>query len=312
MHALRNTRDLRLAGFTDGELSRLVRRGELVRVRRGTYGPPLTGTADATVAYSRRIRATIPLIASDAVISHLSAAVIHGLALVVPSLSRVQVTRPEVPGGKTRSGLEIHAAPLPAGDATVIDGLPVTSLARTVADLSRSLGFEQAVVTGDSALRVGLDREELLRCLERMRRWPGVVRARRVAAFVDPRSESVGESRSRVSFLRTGVEPPVPQYSVFERNGRIVGRADFGWQDYSTLGEFDGRGKYGRLLKPGETVAGAVYREKLREDALRSLGWQVVRWTWDDLDQPEQIALRLRQAFARSRRPDPRPLGWRP
>jgi hypothetical protein len=238
--------------------------------------------------------------------------VIHGLALIASPLSRVQVTRPEVPGGKVRSTLEIHAAPLPAGDVTVIDGLLVTSLARTVSDLSRSLGFEQAVVTGDSALRVGLDREELLRCLERMRRWPGVVQARRVAAFVDARSESVGESRSRVSFLRTGLEPPVPQYNVFDRNGRIVGRADFGWQDHSTLGEFDGRAKYGRLLQPGETVAGAVYREKLREDALRSLGWQVVRWTWDDLDQPEQIALRLRQAFARSRRPDPRPLGWRP
>jgi hypothetical protein len=142
-----------------------------------------------------------------------------------------------------------------------------------------------------------------------MRRWPGVVQARRVAAFVDVRSESVGESRSRVSFLRTGVEPPVPQYSVFDRNGRIVGRADFGWQDYSTLGEFDGRGKYGRLLKPGETAAGAVYREKLREDALRSLGWQVVRWTWDDLDQPDQIALRLREAFARARRSNLRPFG---
>jgi hypothetical protein len=272
----------------------------------------LAETADATVAHSRRIRATIPLIAPDAVISHLSAAVIHGLALIAPSLSRVQVTRSEVPGGKARSALEIHAAPLPAGDVTVIDGVPVTSLARTVADLSRSLGFEQAVVTGDSALRVGLDRQELLRCLERMRRWPGVVQARRVAAFVDARSESVGESRSRVSFLRTGVEPPVPQYNVLDRNGRIVGRADFAWQAYSTLGEFDGRAKYGRLLKPGEGVAAAVYREKLREDALRSLGWQVVRWTWGDLDQAEQIALRLRDAFARGTPTRPLASRWRP
>ena len=101
----------------------------------------------------------------------------------------------------------------------------------------------------------------------------------------------------------------MPQYNVFDRNGRIVGRADFAWQGHSTLGEFDGRGKYGRLLKPGETTAGAVYREKLREDALRSLGWQVVRWTWNDLDQPDQIALRLREAFARARRSNLRPFG---
>ena len=46
---------------------------------------------------------------------------------------------------------------------------------------------------------------------------------------------------------------------------------------------FDGRVKSGWLPRPGETAADAVYAEKLREDVLRDLGWQVVRWTYADL-----------------------------
>jgi hypothetical protein len=43
-----------------------------------------------------------------------------------------------------------------------------------------------------------------------------------------------------------------------------------------------------------------VWREKRREDALRDLGWQVVRWTWADLLQPWVLADRLQRAFARN------------
>jgi hypothetical protein len=42
-----------------------------------------------------------------------------------------------------------------------------------------------------------------------------------------------------------------------------------------------------------------VYREKLREDALRAEGITVVRWTWHDLDEFAPIAARLHRALAR-------------
>ena len=50
---------------------------------------------------------------------------------------------------------------------------------------------------------------------------------------------------------------------------------------------FDGRVKYSKLLRPGEGAEDAVYREKLREDALRDQGWQMARWGWDDLKTPQ-------------------------
>jgi hypothetical protein len=221
--------------------------------------------------------------------------------LFAASLARVQVTRGEIPGGKMRSMIQLHAAPLDPSDVVGIDGVAVTALARTVADLARSLSFEQAVVTGDAALRQGLQRGEIEDCLARMRRWPGVIQARRVIGFLDGRSESPGESRSRVGFLISGISSPELQHEVYNDRGVLIGRTDFAWIELGTLGEFDGKTKYGRLLKPGESPDDAVYREKLREDALRGAGWQVVRWTWADLARPQDIAGRLRQAFARSR-----------
>jgi hypothetical protein len=81
----------------------------------------------------------------------------------------------------------------------------------------------------------------------------------------------------------------------------MVGRTDFCWEVHRTLGEFDGRIKYGRLLRPGQDASDVVFDEKRREDALRDLGWQVVRWTWDDLGSPSRLAERISRAFARGK-----------
>ena len=300
MEFLRRTSELRDDGYTPGELSRLVRTGDLTRIRRGCYGPAQTESPDPIEQHHRLVRATFPLVAPDAVVSHVSGAVLHGLPLFATPLIRVQLSRAEIPGGKARSAIQLHAASLDASEVAVIDGISVTTLPRTVADLARSLSFEQAVVSGDAALRLGLSRVEVEDGLLRMRRWPGVVQARRVIRFLDGRSESPGESRSRVGFLTSGIPSPEPQYEVHDERGRLIARTDFAWEQFHTLGEFDGKAKYGRLLRPGETPDDAVYREKVREDALRGAGWQVVRWTWADLARPQEIARRLRQAFARS------------
>ena len=152
-------------------------------------------------------------------------------------------------------------------------------------------------------MRAGLSIEELAAKLERARSRHGIAQARRTAALLDPRSESPGESMSRVVLADHRIPKPVPQFSVFDRVGRLAGRADFGWQQEHTLGEFDGKVKYGRLLlKPGQSPQDALFEEKRREDLLRDLGWQIVRWTWADLYAPAALIERLHRAFARGRR----------
>ena len=126
-----------------------------------------------------------------------------------------------------------------------------------------------------------------------------MAKARQSLEFLDPRSESVGESASRVAMWEVGVATPILQYEVLGFDGRFVGRSDFGWPEFRTLGEFDGRIKYGRLLKDGQTAGDVIVDEKRREDALRELGWQVVRWLWEDLRHPQALRERLERAFAR-------------
>jgi len=159
--------------------------------------------------------------------------------------------------------------------------------------------FAQGVATADRALALGLDPGPLEAALERQARWPGTGRARRVAAFADGRAESAGESVSRVVLAELGLLPTDLQLPVVAGT-RLVGRVDFAWPEHKTLAEFDGRVKYGRLLEPGDDAGEAVWREKVREDLLRDLGWQVVRWIWSDLDRPAVIAERLRRAFLRA------------
>jgi hypothetical protein len=86
--------------------------------------------------------------------------------------------------------------------------------------------------------------------LDRARGCPGVPVARRVVAFADGRSESVGESRSRVAIAAAGLPPPELQWSMRLDHGMAY--TDFAWPELRTVGEFDGRVKYGRLLRPGQ------------------------------------------------------------
>ncbi|HYP46363.1 MAG TPA: type IV toxin-antitoxin system AbiEi family antitoxin domain-containing protein [Propionibacteriaceae bacterium] len=300
MTPVRLTRDLLAAGYTHNELARLAHTGELEHVRRGVYATPIED-ANLAARHLRLIEATVRLTAADSVVSHLSAAVLHGLPVATPRLGPVQLTRPAIRGGKRRSGVHAHVAALSEEDVTVVRGIPTTSLARTVADLGRSQPFRFAVMGGDAAMRTGLTPESLDRCLLRAKGWPRVAAARRMAAFLDPLSESPGESLSRVALHETAVPAPALQYEIWDQ-ARLVARVDFCWEQQGTIGEFDGRAKYGRLLRPGQGAEDAVYREKRREDALRDLGWQVVRWVWADLETPEVIADRVSRAFIRARR----------
>ncbi|WP_375424270.1 hypothetical protein [uncultured Friedmanniella sp.] len=124
---------------------------------------------------------------------------------------------------------------------------------------------------------------------------PGVAAARRVVAFADPRSESPGESHSRVVLHAIGLPPSSLQYEVSDPSGRVVARCDFGWEEHRTVGEFDGVVKYGRLLSPGQTAADVVYAEKRREDAVRDLDLRMVPWGWHDLQRERVLAARLRR-----------------
>src|SRR5918998_450288 len=235
------TRALRSQGFSYDELNRLERLGELTRVRRGAYAPPASEDMVREERHRRLIHGTAPQLLDGAVISHGSAAVLHRLPVWAAAIERVHATRSRSGNGRRRSLVHVHGAPLDATDICLVDGVAVTSIARTVLDLARTLPMEQAVAVGDRALREGLPVSDLAAGLLRMERWPGVRQARRVVQFLDPRSESVGESVSRVRFQSDGLPAPEPQYTIRAADGTFIARVDFLWKAQRTVGEFDGK-----------------------------------------------------------------------
>jgi predicted transcriptional regulator of viral defense system len=286
------------AGVTDAELARAVRRGELVRVRRGAYLDPTAGLS----RHRALVLATAPALRDGSVVSHGSAALLHGLPLWRVDGARVHVTRRPPAAGSGSARVHLHVARLPDSDVTLVDGVPATTMARTVVDLARSASFESAVVAADAALATGsFSREDLTGCLERMGAVPGSRRAARVTAFADAHSESVGESRSRVLLHRLGIPAPDLQVRLLRPDRSVIGRCDFGWRARRTVGEFDGRVKY--RADEGRDPGDVVFREKLREDEIRDAGWEVARWTWADLDTPSVVDRRIRGAFTRAGRP---------
>ena len=286
------------AGYADNELQRGRRAGSLIVVRRGAYVSAGDRRLEHPLArHALLVAAEVARIAPYAVVSHVSAVVLHGLPVWGVPLERVHVTRARATGARAGRRVVVHSASLTRAQITRVDGIPVTCPARTVVDLARTCSFESAVVTIDAALRRGLVSEATLAdALQRAAGWPGVPAARRAVDFADGLAESVGESRSRVALLRAGLPAPTPQWEV-RHGGELVGRVDFAWPQRHTIAEFDGRIKYGRLLRPGQEPGDAVFEEKLREDRLRAAGLRVVRWVWKDLSAFAGTANRLRDAL---------------
>lgn len=287
------THELRARGVGASAVRRMVRADELYRIRRGAFST--TAPATAVARHRQLITSTLPGLAPDTIVSHVSAAVLHGLPVTARHLAKVTVTRPGNGGGHITPYLHQYRTPLPEQDVLALDGVRRTSLARTVVDLARCGELAAAVAAADAALRRGATDAQLRAQLSGARRRRGLAQARTVVDLADPLSESWGESMSRVALWWLGLPPPELQYEVCVDG--ITYRADFAWPEFDVLGEFDGKVKHGELLKSGMTAADAVMRENQRDAALGSLGWKVVHWVYADVSHPERLARLLRPAL---------------
>ncbi|MGJ0117979.1 hypothetical protein ACQ7HM_02130 [Williamsia sp. MIQD14] len=269
-------------GLSDKHLAAAVRDGRLTRLRAGTY--LLTTPSSPEHRHRLRVEASTQ---PDTVVSHHSAAVIHGFGMLHPPLRRVHTTSGATTGGRISPTRHMHAGPLDGADVTGIDGLLVTSGARTAVDVACAGDFDQALVVFDSALRVGVQAIDLAAEVDgRRRRGIGV--ARRALAHADGASASVGESWSRAQMITAGLPIPALQREHTLQGRRVV--TDFDWDD-RLVGEFDGQIKYGRLLKPGQRVEDVIADEKAREDLLRWSDRMVVRWIWPQLVRREVVGI---------------------
>lgn len=274
----------------------LTASGDLVRMRQGVYATRAAvqwaGT-DATRRHALRVQAVRATVGHHAVASYHSAALLHRLDLL-NSLSEETVALtlpPDKPWKRARpASVVFHTADLPAEHLTRLYSLPVTTAARTVIDLARTLPFTDAVVVADSALREEkATKPELGKILDACARWPGVRQARRVVEFADERAGSPLESVARVTFDQAGLDPPELQATVFTPSGTFL--VDFLWRARKVIAEADGLVKYN-----GRSDA---IKQLERDRQLRDAGFQVVHFTWKELvGTPGLVLSRIRAALA--------------
>ena len=229
--------------------------------------------------------------------SHTTALLAHGIAVWGADLRRVHVTRLDRGAGRVEADVQHHVGLCAHDDVTDVAGLPVVAAERAVIESATVLRLESAVVSADSALHLGrCDPHDLYRRFGAMSHWSGSRKIHVLLTLMDGRAESVGESRARFLFRREGLPVPELQFEVYDETGRLVAVTDFVWHEHRAFGEFDGKVKYVRYPRPGETAGDVVFREKRREDLVRGItGYGCGRLVWDDLGRPRDTASYFRR-----------------
>lgn len=290
-------------GYSDPELRRAMASGIIRRIRHGAYmDAGLWQQAAETDRHLFTADAVLLSHRAPLALSHVSAALAHGFSTYRQDLSKVHVLCLDDSIGRTHADVVYHqGAPRAADDMVMASNRLAVPPTRAGLEAALLTDVRGGLVVLDSALQLGATtidqlREEYLRT-EGNR---GTQSLRIAVRLARTGAESVGESLGRYLMWRNGIPEPELQREVRDDDGELVARLDWAWADRGLCGEFDGREKYLRYLRPGESVVDAVMREKTREDRVRELtGFGVVRLVWKDLDpqNAERTAARIKRGF---------------
>lgn len=216
-----------------------------------------------------RVAALHVVLPPDTALSHRAALWVLGID-VLGDLVDVTVQRGR--HLEARPGVGLHSAALPDEELCDVGGLLVVSAARAVVDVARREPLIEAVAVADAVLRAGATTQErILASLEAAGGLRGVRRAREIVAHLEPRSESLMESRFRMRLVLGGVPRPDAQWDAYDDDGH-AGRADLHLR--GVVLEYDGR--EARLNK---TVFVA---ERRRQTRIAETGCEIRRFTSAD------------------------------
>ncbi|MET1020873.1 MAG: type IV toxin-antitoxin system AbiEi family antitoxin domain-containing protein, partial [Arthrobacter sp.] len=207
------TDQLLASGLNSRAIAQLVDRAALVRLRRGCYARGewwrgLNATARRRQLIYAHSLATLTTSAGAFAYSHVSGASLHRLQLWRVD-ARVHLTQEGCPSGISHARDVVpHTRSLGSHEVCFVDGLPCTSLERTVVDCCLMFTVPQAVILVDHAARMGADLGLVRATCSSLAGRNGVVALRRALELADPRSESAGESLTRELLHRLRITPP--------------------------------------------------------------------------------------------------------
>ena len=283
-HGVVARRQLLSLGMSSKAIEVRLRRGSLHRVHRGVY----------KVGYrriSRRGRwlAAVLACGPPAVLSHGSAGCLHGF--LTPGFDRLEVTMPAGPRAR-RPGIVCHGYDLAPDEFAELDGIPVTSLFRTLLDLAGALERRQLErAWKEVEVRRLTDTVPLAVLLDRHPTKPGAGALRRLAFRAEPVALTRSELEERfLRLLRSG-GLPLPRFNAsVHLRGRFF-ELDCLWEPQRLVAELDGGAVHG--------TDRAFESDRRRDRTLLAEGYRTIRVTWAQLhDEPAQVVADLRSALA--------------
>lgn len=258
---------IRDSGVAREQLTAWVTNRQVRRILQGVYV-----RSDAPDDPRARARAAALVMRPFAVVCDRSAAWIHGVDTfefreleILPPLetwvlrNHSRIRRRACAGGQRD---------LAGGDIMTIGEIRLTTPLRTALDLGCRLSRREALAALDGFRRVhGLTHKDFERELPRYRRRRGVVQLRQLIPLADGRSESPGESWTRLCIVDDGLPCPTPQYWLVHR-GVPIFRLDLAYPACRVAIEYDGSEFH-------DSVDQREHDAKRRE-WLRRHGWTVI------------------------------------
>jgi very-short-patch-repair endonuclease len=269
-------------GMLDGAIDWRVDIGRLHVVHRGVYA-----VGHAALTPRARWMAAVLTCGPSAVLSHRSAAALWRIRPL--GSGGIEVTlRPK---SHSPPGIRRHASKLlPEDEVTVEDGIPVTTVPRTILDLAAIASVDVV----ENALREAeyLRLYDTLSLQDLVARYPGRRGIRKVRASLDRlKEEPNGRRRSPleerfVPFLRRH-HLPIPRLNAWLEVGGRRYQVDCHWPGTTQIVELDGW--------QGHGTRSAFREDRARDRRLRVAGYAVTRLAWSQLDdEPAAIAADLR------------------
>lgn len=264
-HSLITTRRARSIGATGELLRDLVRRGIWERLERGLYGP-----AGVALTWQRRVMAAVLLAPAGSLASHRAAATLVGVGGLVRPEPEITIPRHS---SFRRDGVIVHESKdLHLADATVVDGIPTTGLARIAMDLGDVVSEARYRQTIRELRHVrGVSSDDLLQTYLRHKRQGrnggGALRDWLDRYYdVSGVPESGLEQRAVDAIIDAGLPAPLLQYWVSTPTGRY--RLDAAYPDVKLDVEVDG-------AQHDDVDVSAA--DEIRDATLAALGWTICR-----------------------------------
>ena len=307
----RRRRHLLENGLPETRLRREAAVGTTLRLAHGLYLPLPRAESAEEIEKILRLRppspewALVQALTAEGphVVSHQTAAIIHGLSDAPPA-PPFHITSPRPGGQMRRPGVVVgHRSALSQEDVIEVNGVRVTSPARTWADCAANLPMIDGLVMADQAIRhpwpewegrsVPLATPaELEQALRRKGPARGVRRAREALGFARVGADSPPETRLRYAFHLAGLPEPDVNVAVVDDHGRVLFRPDLRFPQYKVAVQYDGAPHSDPLR---------IRKDVRRQEATEEEGWLQVVITADHMHSAAAPAVRKTVRALRSR-----------